>query len=101
VLDALVTAWASAARGCPATGAVADSPLRSWFNQHRRKQEQWRRDVNAYHMEAVRQREEISDEELIAQEPGIPVPPRCRLDAARPSSPDQIRGHPAAHEEAQ
>lgn len=28
--------------------------------------------MNAYHLETVRQREEISDEELITQEPGIP-----------------------------
>ena len=48
------------------------NPLRSWYTQRRRKQEQWHRDVDAYHLATVRQREEISDEELIAREPGIP-----------------------------
>jgi len=51
---------------------VTDNPVTAWIGQRRRKQAEWWHAVDAQHLEIVRQRENVSDEELIAREPAIP-----------------------------
>lgn len=53
---------------------MAENKLRSWLRERRRREEQWRRVVDAQHLDGVRQRGQLSDEELIARAPGFPGP---------------------------
>lgn len=53
---------------------MAENKLRSWLGQRQLRNEQWRRDVDAQHLDGARQRGHLSDEELIARAPGFPGP---------------------------
>lgn len=53
---------------------MAENKLRSWLRERKRREEQWRRAVDAQHLDGVRQRGQLSDEELIARAPGFPGP---------------------------
>jgi hypothetical protein len=46
--------------------------IRSWLRAQHSKNEQWRRDVEAMHLDGVRRLSDLSDEELIAADPTIP-----------------------------
>jgi hypothetical protein len=48
------------------------SRIQSWFRARNAKNEQWRRDVQAMHINGVRQLADLSDAELIANDPNIP-----------------------------
>jgi len=48
------------------------SRIRSWLGTQHAKNEQWRRDVKAMHLDGVRRLSDLSDEELIATDPAIP-----------------------------
>ena len=54
--------------------SVTGYRLRSWLGQRQLRNEQWRRDVDAQHLDGARQRGRLSDEELIARAPGFPGP---------------------------
>jgi hypothetical protein len=54
--------------------SVAENKLRSWLGHRQRRNEQWRHDVDAQHLDVARQHEYLSDEELIARAPGFPGP---------------------------
>jgi hypothetical protein len=48
------------------------SRIQSWLRARDAKNEQWRRDVQAMHVDGVRQLADLSDAELIANDPNIP-----------------------------
>jgi hypothetical protein len=54
-------------RNVPVTGRV-----QSWLRARHGKQEEWRRAIEAMHVDGVRQLADISDEELIATDHSIP-----------------------------
>ena len=53
---------------------MAENEPQSWLQGRRRKNERWRRDVDAQHLDSIHQRGQLSDEELIARAPGFPGP---------------------------
>jgi hypothetical protein len=48
------------------------SRIQSWLRARHAKNEQWRRDVQAMHVDGVRQLADLSDAELIANDPNVP-----------------------------
>jgi hypothetical protein len=51
---------------------VAENRVRAYFRQRRQKSEQWRRAVQAQHLDSVNQLASLSDDELIATDHSIP-----------------------------
>ncbi len=48
------------------------SRIQSWLRARHAKDERWRRDVQVMHINGVRQLADLSDAELIANDPNIP-----------------------------
>lgn len=54
------------------TSPVAQNRVQTFLRNRSRKNDQWRREVQAQHLDSVNRLANISDAELIATAPGIP-----------------------------